>query len=891
VDTTAEPVLDQPQESDCTTPASTDADDIRRKSVSQAAVVVDVGTNLDIFGSSTALMPPPQTAPPPVASNNEVTAQMLDSVTDDCLPPIPTVDVEALASLNPQGTLRLQGLGLVLEVSEQLNDEACASQCPARLENSTEKLNMDATSLPNLHPVAQNEVQSIQAEELDTQIQSAVAEDMEVDEFSSQDMVKDTPTGSPASPEESVTTPEEADCAIIMTEVASDEQNEVHMEVNNETERVPDEATSKELMITAELPGDTASTHNPSTENSSPDEVLSCTPPDQPTHTGEQSNTVVDESEAVPETPPGQRPGFTPINASEVSPQGNSVVTDADTTVQIDKVDADEPNEFAPTEPEDDADDDADDYEEEGVVTAMDYEPTVQMDLTVTAPAAEETLEACRYSMPVHDDSETEMLRKFVTRVKADKSARAAAAAALAKRSLRPKRRSGSTGSITSTTGSPMSKVESPVKRLPLGEKDTNSPSPVKKRKGAPEDAPVTSVIKDDYFKGKTTIFSENDSPPPRHKRRRKRIDAELESTLLDPASAVPQPLQKEADVAEVSSTATSDGPRRSTRSRSSRVVALKPAAPSANSIALSMLPVRLSSSAELDRDMPAIVIPRSQQQQRNEEKDLAAVTRVNTRKNKGNSVPPRMVLARQEEDSAGLWRARELKNLGGGPFDMMSGYGDLDAEMEGIDVYEPEEPQVIAPKSGRRVCRAKGVRWAEELVRFQGDDIVPTSTSSSLPVDIAEDSDAELVLPSVSSLLDEEPPHVLAVKERSGSTTTSLPAETTGTSEDTRPSETDKVQPAAVTKKPAPRRASRLQMPTPVRTRHQQQSTVEDTKVPEKMVKMIPVPVGGPTSSKSAANSSSLAKTATRRSRIASLGMSGNGTPAPKRRATRGVV
>ncbi len=55
------------------------------------------------------------------------------------------------------------------------------------------------------------------------------------------------------------------------------------------------------------------------------------------------------------------------------------------------------------------------------------------------------------------EDSETEMLRRFVTRVKADKTAKATTAnVTLTRRKLRPQRRSGSMGSATSSTGSPI---------------------------------------------------------------------------------------------------------------------------------------------------------------------------------------------------------------------------------------------------------------------------------------------------------------------------------------------------------------------------------------------------------------------------------------------------
>ncbi len=162
--------------------------------------------------------------------------------------------------------------------------------------------------------------------------------------------------------------------------------------------------------------------------------------------------------------------GFTPINGRQISPP--TVPTSGlkdDDEAQVDQ-DLD--------------DDDADEVIEEELLADNGCEPTVALDdetMTVQPPRPEcDTLQLHAR----HDDSETEMLRKFVTRVTADKNAKAAAAAAaLAKKSAR---RSGSLGLTTSSTGSPMMSkpaTETPASRKPLGVRSPNSPSPSKKRK------------------------------------------------------------------------------------------------------------------------------------------------------------------------------------------------------------------------------------------------------------------------------------------------------------------------------------------------------------------------------------------------------------------------
>lgn len=616
--------------------------------------------------------------------------------------------------------------------------------------------------------------------------------------------LSDTPWqsfGSPASSGHSVATPDDDFCGRIALHLESDvTQTALDLELTT-----PIPAAPADEGVTAFGVDDSEASphldHSSSPSGMPESDVLAGTPPKDVINFG--VGVADEDADAIPETPPASTTGFTPINDRRISPPETGF-GDLDGIIM--------------------ETDELDDIQNDGIVTAMDYQPTVPIE-DITSNLAD--------AISLQEDSETEMLRKFVTRVKADKSAKAAAAAALAKRNLRQKRRSGSTGSVTSTTGSPVSRCESPAKRLPLGEKDLNSPSPVKKRK-----APIGS---DGFFKGKTTLFSEESSPAPKTKRRRKRLAAELETTLEQSMSLVdPDP-------------AAETGLRRSTRSRSTRVQ-LRPPAPSANSIALSMIPVRLPGSsggmmADMDRDMPAIVIPNT----RNEEKDLAAVTRLNTRKNKGNSVPPKMVLATQTEDPA-AWRMKELKSV-------------FEAR-EGREAAAGSGPGDSDSKSGRKCRAVKGVRWAEELARFQvqGAEVAapPASKSAAAASTVASEVTSVVVVEEA-----EEPPAPPPAKPAAAAAP--------------EVQQPEQQQPPAA-KKPPPKRtrASRLQMPTPIRNK-----TATPASQPEKPAVQLPAKRSAAAAAAAASSSasSSVARMATRRTKIASLGMSANGTPAPKRR------
>lgn len=600
-------------------------------------------------------------------------------------------------------------------------------------------------------------------------------------------------------------------------------------------------------------------------------DVFTSTPP----QAEGSAQAAVDGIDTVLETPPTK--GFTPINSDRVSPpQQSPGVTYVD----------------------DEDQDEADDIQDEDMALALDYEPTVPINLddeTIAIDASEPDTEPAA----MQEDSETEMLRKFVTRVSANKSAKAAAAAALARRNLRPKRRSGSTGSTTSVTGSPIAKPSSslsseaaqrmmtasmsssspPRTRLPLGEKDANSPSPTKKRKagGGKSHGRTHS---DDLFKGNPALYSAEISPPKSKRlRSRRRVEAESDtsssSSNNQASEQQPRSSQRAADTS-ADSTAATGGVRRSTRSRSSRVQ-LKPPAPSANSIALSLIPVRLPGSSSMvlnaadtsgDKDMPTpVVVPRAAARSTAEEKDLAAVTRVNTRKNKGGAMPPKVVLSRQAEDPLGF-KLRELK----GVFDAREGRQE---EAESADVQEDEEEEG-GVADGRKSRKGKGVRWASELVRFNTDFEVQSPKVVSVPLPPSrKGAKAAVVQPPTEENADGYFPHFSPAAAGEEATTATAAEQqqqpalsVEEVAEEQRPEEGKQAESET---KPAPAptrrtRQSRLQAPTPISKKILAESTTAAAAAPK-------------------VASASVVKMATRRTKIASLGMGVNGTPAPKRR------
>jgi hypothetical protein len=525
--------------------------------------------------------------------------------------------------------------------------------------------------------------------------------------------------------------------------------------------------------------------------------------------------------------------GFTPINGRQTLPPNISPSRlqdeEAEATHESDDLDADEVvDEELPVNADDDA------------TVALDEEM-----LTVEAPRPEnDTLQL--YAR--HDDSQRKMLLEFVTRMAAGKTAAAAAtSAALAKKTAR---RSGSIGSITSSTGSPMAKPgsETPASRTPLGVKSPNSPSPSKKRK--------LELVHDDLVKDKTSSQDPADEPRdgPRLKRRRKRTDPVLETESATPS---PEP--------DSLPSGTAQGPRRSTRARSTRI-ALKPAAPSANSIALSMIPVRLPGMGAMDEAaMDAHLAAMARQ--RSEEKDLAAITRGNTRKNKAGAVPPQVVLAMQAEDPS--WRMRELK----GVFEAKERRAKEGASAEGGG----EEG-----KKGRK-GKGKAVRWAEELVRYQSEEAsVYRGMAKELLADVMmADEIAEAEPPAVA-----EPPveKTARVAVRRAAVRSAAAA----------------AAPSATVEAPVSTRrtrSSRLPPPTPIKKiagaeKPAIEKAVEETVAApslktraRSLPKLAAPPVKNPSSTFEPAATSTRSGMATRRTKITKLGMSGNGTPAPKRR------
>ncbi|GAB1318089.1 hypothetical protein MFIFM68171_08299 [Madurella fahalii] len=561
-----------------------------------------------------------------------------------------------------------------------------------------------------------------------------------------------------------------------------------------------------------------------------------------------------------------ERPGFTPINTRQASPSQSLCRV-------LDQLDG------SGTGPESTESDDLDEDEliEEQLQEDMAEEAAaaVDEDFTLTVEDVPRVENDTFQLRAMHDDSEMEMLRKFVTRVAADKSAKAAAEA-LADKAARPARRSGSAFSMTSSSGSPMpmAKPESatPARRKPLGEKSPNSPSPAKKRKL--EDLLDFPVKRKDSTDSQGKARDNEDNNGHRHNKRRRR--------RLDPVLADPTPSPSPEPESLASPGATTAAPRRSTRTatRSTRSrVALRPTAPSANSIALSMIPVRFSGmgmgtvddEAALEAHLAASARTR---QQRSEEKDLATVTRVNTRKNKAGAVPPQMVLAKQAEDPQG-WRMRELKGV-----------------FEAREAKEKREGEAAGKKG-------KGVRWAEELVRFQKCEEVLVGKEDVVMRDV-EDVDGVM---EGDEIAEAEPIMKAETKPKAVKKAVVVTAPASGAGS-TRRAATSAA--AAATTTASTRRSSRLQAPTPVKKMTGRDggdekagsapSAAPTAPAPRTraLPKLAPAPAPATTAAPAAAaaGSSSLTATSTRttgmttrRSKIAKLGMSVNGTPAPKRR------
>ncbi|KUI74005.1 hypothetical protein VM1G_09599 [Cytospora mali] len=264
------------------------------------------------------------------------------------------------------------------------------------------------------------------------------------------------------------------------------------------------------------------------------------------------------------------------------------------------------------------------------------------------------------FTVDAHDDSELALLRNFVRRAQ-----------------MKPKRRS----SATLFTGSPMAKAETtstPIKspRIPLGEKDSNqSPSPNKKRKSKDaEDIPPAATTKSSRL---VKPDLEDTMPQPQRKKRRKGVEMDCPDDILNPDIDFSQNLTQKG--------AASCGGGGGGLRRSKRVATSKPtelATPS-------QIPVRLPGSSGMmaDADMP--VVSTVGLMQRKTEKDLATLTRTNTRRNKGGAVPVHARLA-----------------------DM-------------VDVADAtiSDPFCSPGKPTTTIRGGKAVRWDEILFRTQGED------------------------------------------------------------------------------------------------------------------------------------------------------------------------
>jgi hypothetical protein len=271
----------------------------------------------------------------------------------------------------------------------------------------------------------------------------------------------------------------------------------------------------------------------------------------------------------------------------------------------------------------------------------------------------------------MHEDSEKEMLRRFISKVKRQKSDKTAESF----RSIAISRRqSGSIGSTT--TGSPIAPASATAKRQVLGLLDTNSPSPLKVKRKLEDNA-----------------VQPEESPQPSSKRSRRNGVGDEN----DDMTAVNDKDDKFGGIVRRSS--------RVTRKR----VALKPTTQSANSAAESMIPVRLLGiAAGMIGDQPAEIIP-TNRAVRVYEKDTAMLTRVNTRKNRGLATPPVNTLTLMNEDPE-MWD-RRVKD----------------------SIEEAENHTTEAKGRSKPEKASKGVRWDQTLVRYEGDPIT-TIISANTP-------------------------------------------------------------------------------------------------------------------------------------------------------------
>lgn len=389
-----------------------------------------------------------------------------------------------------------------------------------------------------------------------------------------------------------------------------------------------------------------------------------------------------------------------------------------------------------------------------------------------------------------HDDSQLEVLHSFLRRAQ-----------------MKSKRRE----SMTLSTGSPRAQVETGITikspRQPLRQKDINmSPSPSKKRKlKEVEEAPLnmtktSRLVKPDL---------EDTMPQPLRKKRRKGGENDSPDEIFNPEMAMSQSLTQKGS---------SGGPR-----RSKRVATTKPAEP----VTPSHIPVRLPGS--FDADMPAVST--AGLMQRKTEKDLATLTRTNTRRNKGAALP---VPARL----AGL---------------------SLPADTVADPFISPDKAAGL-----RASQRGKSVRWDETLARFQGDD--GDSPSAAAPAALI--APTPVMVPAPAPAVVEEPTTIDPVP-------TTTPATPSASVPAFAPAESEKKKalrprssrlPAAVTKTPTGPKTAGVKKST---TGPKAAGVTKTPKTPK---------------AKAAATPSRITPTPTRRSGAVGARL---GTPAAKRRGS----
>ncbi|KAM3065878.1 hypothetical protein ACMFMG_009897 [Clarireedia jacksonii] len=327
--------------------------------------------------------------------------------------------------------------------------------------------------------------------------------------------------------------------------------------------------------------------------------------------------------------------------------------------------------------PELEMDDDQESKEADAMEDCEALEPITVADLNVNAllPNAATAEETTETSAQMANDSElpnnkssamgstsyvtddTDLLREFLTRVKADKAAKAA---------VPPKRRS---------------LPHSPL-RIPLGDNiDIEPSSPIQE----PEHAHTST---NDEFNTSTP----NPSISP-HTRKRKTKPTPPSSLTAPEAEPEPQP---------------------STR-RSGRTLLPVSKVPLP---APSFIPVRRLGGHDGDTQVSL---------KRSADKELAALTRVNTRKNKAGALSAAEVLARKaEEREDPVLRQRYLREVFEEKVRRERKVREADAEKEG------------------KVRRRKSVVWKEEIAEYRVLETRKVKTMKSKKVDAKMDTDAE---------------------------------------------------------------------------------------------------------------------------------------------------